>query len=110
MSEQSRGERVIESLKQIIDFENGDTSKGRVHIVEKPAIEPVADYSKDQIREIRRKNNFTQKTFAEFIGVTPKAIEAWEAGTRKPTGTVRRLFQIMEKDLDVISDMIIRQH
>ena len=105
MSEQFNS--LKEALEQVIAFQNGDTSKCRVRMVTIPEIEPVTEYSKEQIKEIRQKNQFTQKSFAELFGVSPKAVEAWESGVRKPTGTAKRLFQLMEKDPQIIK-MIVR--
>ena len=105
MSEQF--ESIKKGLEQLIAFEQGDTSvKCRVRYVKIPNIEPVPEYSKEKIKELRQKNNFTQKTFADVLGVTKKSIEKWEAGERKPTGSAKRLFQLIEKDPNVISSMI----
>jgi len=106
MKEQSYFESIMEGLQQIADFKNGDTSKVRVRVVEIPDIEPITEYTKEKIKEIRHKNNFTQKTFAEIFGVTPKAVEAWEAGKRRPTSAAQRLFQLMEKDPNIINTII----
>ena len=108
MQTQTYGESLIEALQQAIDFENGDTSKGRVRTVEVLNVEPLAEFPKERIKEIRKKNNLTQRTFAEVLGVSPKAVESWETGLRQPTGTARRLFQIIEKSPDVIGDVLIK--
>jgi len=104
-----RGERIIKSLQQAIDFQNGDKTKCRVKMVEKPELEPLAEYPKEKIREIRQKNNFTQKYFAELLGVSSKSVEAWEEGKRKPTGTAIRLFQLMELNPDMVNNALIKQ-
>ena len=106
MKEQTYFESIMEGLQQAIDFKNGDTSKGRVRLVEVPNIEPVTEYSKEKIKEIRQRINLPQKYFAELVGVTPKAVEAWETGTRKPTGTAKRLFQLMENDPNIMNSLI----
>jgi len=108
MPKQSQFESLKEALNQAIAFEEGDTSKGRVRMVTIPDIEPIIECPKEKIKEIRQKNNFTQKYFAELFGVTPQAVEAWEAGTRKPTGTAKRLFQMIEKEPNIIN-LVIRQ-
>jgi len=102
------GESIIRGLQDIIDFQNGDKSKGRVKIVKMRDIEPIEEYSKEKIKEFRQEKQFTQKDFAELFGVSKKTIEAWEMGTRKPTGTAKRLFQIMEKEPTVMN-IIVRQ-
>ena len=100
-------ESIKRGLEQIIAFENGDTSvKCRVRTVTIPDVEPVTEYSKEKIKELRQKNNFTQKTFADVLGVTTKAVEKWEAGERKPTGTANRLFQLIEKEPSIINVVI----
>ena len=103
-----RGEKIIKSLQNIIDFQSGDKTKCRVRVVNVPEIEPLAEFPKEKIREIRFKNDFTQEHFAELLGVTKKSVEAWESGARKPTGTAKRLFQLMEKDPNIINSMVKR--
>ncbi|MDR1755178.1 MAG: helix-turn-helix domain-containing protein [Eubacterium sp.] len=99
-------ESIMRGLQQVADYKNGDKTKCRVRTVAAHDIEPLAAYSKDEIRAIRHEKNFTQKDFAEILGVNKKTVEAWEAGTRKPTGTAVRLFQLMEKDPNIINHMV----
>ncbi|MCL2411542.1 MAG: helix-turn-helix domain-containing protein [Treponema sp.] len=106
MKEQSYFESIMEGLQQAVDFKNGDNSKCRVRMVTIPDVEPVSEYSKEQIKELRIKNNFTQKTFADVLGVSAKSVEAWEAGIRKPTGTANRLFQLIEREPSVINYVV----
>ena len=106
MDNQTHFDSLVEALNQAIDFEKGNKKLGRVRVVTVPNIVPVTEYSKEKIKEIRHKTNLPQKYFAELIGVTPRAVEAWEAGTRKPTGTAKRLFQLIEKDPNVLNNMI----
>ena len=101
-----RGERVITSLQSVIDFQNGDTSKCRIRTVKTYNIEPIQEFSKEEIKAIRYKTNLPQTGFAELLGVSSRSVEAWEAGTRKPTGTAKRLFQLIEKDPNIISAII----
>ena len=104
--EQTHFESLVESLNQAIDYERGNKKAARVRVATIPDIEPIADYSKEKIREIRHTTNLPQKHFAELIGVTQRAVEAWETGTRKPTGSAKRLFQLIEKDPSLINNMI----
>ena len=106
MSEQTHFESLAEALNQAIEYEKGDKSMGRLRVATIPNIEPMAEYSKEAIREIRQKTKLPQKYFAELVGVSPRAVEAWEAGKRKPTGSARRLFQMIEKDPNVINNMV----
>jgi len=106
MAEKTYYESIMEGLQQAVDFEKGDTSKGRIRIVEIPEIEPLNEYPKEKIKELRQKVNLPQKYFAELLGVTLKSVEAWESGKRQPTGTAKRLFQLMEKNPNIINTFI----
>ena len=99
-------ESLVESLNQAIDYKKGNKKLARVRVATKPDIEPIEDFPKEKIKEIRYATNLPQKHFAELIGVTQRAVEAWESGTRKPTGSAKRLFQIIEKDPGVINYII----
>ena len=103
MSKQTHFESLAEALNQAIEYEKGNKSMGRLRLSTIPDIEPMENYSKEKIKEIRRKTNLPQKYFAELIGVSPRAVEAWETGKRKPTGSAKRLFQLIEKDPNVVN-------
>ena len=67
-----------------------------------PAAPP--QLSKKQIKEIREETlQVSQPIFASFLGVTPAAVKAWEQGTKKPSGSARRLMQIISQDPQLIS-------
>jgi putative transcriptional regulator len=106
MKKQTHFESLAEALNQAIEYEKGDKSMGRLRVSTIPKIEPMADYSKEEIKEIRQKINLPQKYFAELVGVSPRAVEAWETGKRKPTGSAKRLFQLIEKDPNLVNIMM----
>jgi len=59
--------------------------------------EPVPEYTPEEIKRIRAKSNMTQAGFANYLGVTVKAVEAWECGRNKPNGAARRLMSVAVK-------------
>jgi len=65
---------------------------------EKITIPPVHIHTKDEIREIRKKLKMTQRTFAEVLGVSRRAVEGWEIGERKPSRATHRLLEIISTD------------
>lgn len=101
-------ESIIQGLNEAIEYAKGDTTKGVSRKRTIVSVEPITDYSKDDIKAIRTQYDMTQRTFAELLGVSPKAVEAWELGTRKPTGTAKRLFQLIEQDHTIIDKIIFR--
>ena len=58
--------------------------------------------SSNDVKEFRKKHNFTQKKMAIIMNVTKKTIEKWEQGTNKVSGTALMLFNIYMKYPDVL--------
>jgi len=88
-------EGILLGLTQVLEYERGDKIKARSV---KISVEPVPDFKAEEIKEIRNKAGMTQTFFAAFFGVSKKTVEAWEAGTNKPTGPARRLLSVMLND------------
>lgn len=59
---------------------------------------PVKEYQAEQIKTIRRSVKMSQKSFASYLGVSEKTVEAWEAGTNHPSGAASRILNMMEMD------------
>ena len=59
---------------------------------------PVKEYQAEQIKTIRKSVNMSQKSFASYLGVSEKTVEAWEAGTNHPSGAASRILSMMEMD------------
>lgn len=59
---------------------------------------PLKDYNAADIKKIRKHIGATQAVFAGILGVSKKAVEAWEAGRNKPDGPSRRLIAAIEDD------------
>ena len=71
---------------------NKDLSRKTVTVV------PVKVYQAEQIKMIRKSVKMSQKTFACYLGVSEKTVEAWEAGTNHPSGAASRILSMMEMD------------
>lgn len=66
-------------------------------------IEPVKDFTCEEIKAIRKESNMTQAMFASVLGVSKKAVEAWECGQNVPSGPVSRLLSIIETDPTILN-------
>ena len=66
---------IIKGLDEVIRISKGKLA-GRRH---KIVIRPVTEYSKEEIKNLRKKLNLTQMTFGQIIGVSKKTVEAWES-------------------------------
>lgn len=68
----------------------------------KVTVEPVKVYGAEEVKRIRNSTGMSQKTFASYMGVSDKTVEAWESGTNHPSGAASRLLSMMEMDEDLV--------
>ncbi len=68
----------------------------------KVTVEPVKKYEADEVKRIRNTIGMSQKTFASYLGVSDKTVEAWEAGTNHPSGAASRILRMMEIDKEIV--------
>jgi putative transcriptional regulator len=66
-------------------------------------IEPTVPYTAKKVKTLRQELKLPQTAFACLCGVSNKTVEAWEAGTNVPNGSARRLFELMEKDPQILT-------
>ena len=87
-------EKIKTGLEEAIAYEEG-TLQAKVTTL---SIRPVTHYAPSEIKEIRTSTGMTQVVFAEFMGVSVKTVEAWEAGRNKPVGSACRLLALTKTD------------
>ena len=92
MSEVS--ESIMRGLQEALEHAKGNLKCKSFKV----NFEPVPEYAPEDIKRIRSKSHMTQAGFAGFLGVTAKAVEAWECGRNKPNGPARRLMSVADKD------------
>ena len=99
MSDKGVYESIMTGLQEALDDS----------ITEKPILKrhkitvlPVKVYEAEEIKKIRNETGMSQKTFASYMGVSDKTVEAWEAGTNHPSGAASRLLSMMEMDKDLV--------
>ena len=97
-----RFNEIMKGLKEAIAYENGETEGVVVH---KISVEEVRTFSPAEIRKIRMNANMSQQVFASCIGVTKKAVEAWEGGRSKPDGAARRTIGLLQNNPHFAEDV-----
>ena len=87
-------DKIKTGLEEAIAYEQG--------ILEAPTkeltVQPVCHYNAKEIKDIRINAGMTQAIFAEFMGVSVKTVEAWEAGRNRPIGSACRLLYLTKTD------------
>lgn len=66
-------------------------------------VNPVKKYTSEQIKKIRQDTRMSQKVFAGFLGVSSKTIEAWETGSKSPSGAACRILNMIELDNNIFN-------
>lgn len=56
---------------------------------------PVKELSSNQIKKIRLREKVSQPVFARFLNISPSIVKQWEQGTKKPSGGLLRLLNIV---------------
>lgn len=90
-------ESIMKGLKEAVEDANSTTKKLPRRTV---TVIPVKEYQANQIKAIRKNVKMSQKSFASYLGVSEKTVEAWEAGTNHPSGASSRILSMMEMDSD----------
>lgn len=83
-----------QSLADALAYERGQHVDLRV--TEMPA--PPKALKPEEIRRIRESLHASQTIFAHFLCVSPKAVQSWEQGSRRPQNTALRLLTIAKKN------------
>ena len=92
-------ESIMTGLNEALEDAQSDKPILKRH---KVTIEPVKVYEAEEVKKIRHSTGMSQKTFASYMGVSDKTVEAWEAGTNHPSGAASRLLSMMEMDKELV--------
>lgn len=57
----------------------------------------VHEFTPDQVRNLRLKNNLSQPVFAKYFNVSDKLVKKWEQGDSAPRGPVLKMLSLAEK-------------
>ncbi len=87
-----------QSLTDAMRYERG----GRIDLRTTEIPAPPKSMKPAEIRQIRESLNASQVVFAHFLCVSPKAVQAWEQGVRRPQSTALRLLELAKKKPEVL--------
>jgi putative transcriptional regulator len=83
-----------EILKSIKDIKSGKGKKYSVNIA-------------DDIKHIREELKISQNIFAELLGVSVRTLQAWEQGTRNPSGAALSLLKIASARPEIVKNILM---
>ena len=94
MSDRDIGQEIFEGIKEIKNHKRGKI-KLKTHALTEPS--PPS--------KIRQKLKLSQSAFASLMGVSPRTIQDWEQGRRKPQGPAKSLLRIAEQHPEVFTEI-----
>jgi putative transcriptional regulator len=66
---------------------------------------PPAPASPGRVTALRRKLRMSQSVFAAALNVSPKLVQSWEQGSRRPSRGELRLIEIIEKRPQLLAEL-----
>jgi len=90
---------TMEGLNEV-----GAISKQTMREFDQRCLEPVHEYTPDEIKRMRSKYHVSQPVLARYLNVTKNAVSEWERGKKKPSGAALRLLMLIDKKgLDIFA-------
>lgn len=90
-----------ESMEEFIPNEDGKVNvDSRVTMIDSAPL-----YKAEDIKRIRRKNNYSQKVLASILNVSIRTVQNWEISKAKPSGSAFRLLELLDKT-SILSSII----
>ena len=111
--------RINSHMPQTPDFENLSVfqqikhgledslahSRGQLNLRTTILPAPPPPVSPRRVLALRRKLNMSQTVFAATLNVSPKLVQSWEQGLRKPIRGDLRLIEIIEREPRLVGAM-----
>jgi putative transcriptional regulator len=95
-------DRLLRSAQQAVAIKQQAEVPARVVkrkvTARRVAVEEAPRFDAARIAKLRRELDVSQPVFAGVVGVKPVTVKAWEQGQKEPSGTARRLLQLLEAD------------
>ena len=82
------GNELIKGMREAVDYVDGKKPKGA-------RIRRVLISEKIDVKKVREQIGVTQEEFAAKLGISPRTIQHWEQGDRRPQGPARVLLTLL---------------
>jgi putative transcriptional regulator len=90
-------DELMEGFREAIARKKGNPVALRV--TEIPRVKPMRPR---QIKKIRKALGTSQAIFAYILNVSPKVVQSWEHGARRPTNAALKLLSIAQNDPQIL--------
>jgi putative transcriptional regulator len=85
-------------------YDAGVIDKQTMRSFDHSCLTPIHDFTPEQIRALREREEVSQSVFACYLNVSKDYVSKWERGEKKPAGPSLKLLSLIEKHgLEVIA-------
>ena len=60
-------------------------------------LEPVPEYSSENIRDLRKRYKLSQTVLASVLNTSPSTVRQWEIGAKHPSGPSLKLLNLLDR-------------
>jgi putative transcriptional regulator len=78
-------------------YEAGLMDKKTMRRFDASCLTTVEDFTGEEIRELREREQVSQPVFAHYLNVSKEVVSQWERGEKHPAGTSLKLLSIVKK-------------
>lgn len=97
-------EQIKSGLEDSIAFSRGELN---LKTVTPPAPPPKAEAN--HVIKLRKQFRMSQAVFAATLNVSPKTVQSWEQGVRRPADAALRMLQVMRDQPQVVRMLMGRR-
>jgi putative transcriptional regulator len=78
-------------------YEVGMIDKQTMRYFDESCLTPVHEFSAQEIRALREREEVSQMVFAYYLNVSKDSVSQWECGAKHPGGPSLKLLSLVEK-------------
>lgn len=78
-------------------FDAGVIDKATMLRFDKACLTEVHDFTGEEIRQLREREQVSQSVFAHYLNVSKGEVSKWECGQKRPTGSSKKLLSLVKK-------------
>ena len=93
----SPGSRILASLREAVDWAEGNDLSARVSTIAVPTVD---------VRALRRRLGMSQSAFAVRFGFPPATLRNWEQGRTRPDAPARVLLAVIARHPEAVDDAL----
>lgn len=78
-------------------YDAGVIDKQTMRQFDESCLTPIHEFTAEEIRALREREEISQKVFALYLNVTKESVSQWERGQKKPAGPTLKLLSLVKR-------------